>query len=108
MQDHRGEHYEVAGESVSFRPDIEGSVAGTIPNPSYAFGANEETETYALVLIQWKASPKSKKKRLVLMLLNWIDENHAERRGLLTTYDMKFSGDIVDALPRTRKRFILQ
>ena len=67
------------------------------------------TEVEALVLIQWADAQKRRgTKRFVLMLVQWLDEDHAERIGLLTHYRDEFQCDAIDNLPRIRKKFILQ
>ena len=65
-------------------------------------------EELVLVLIQWKELQNHSMKRLVLMALNWIDDGHAERAGLLTEYREQFDANLVDQLPRVRKRITLQ
>lgn len=58
---------------------------------------------------QWAdAQRHSGIKRFVLMLVQWIDENYAERIGLLTSYSDEFRSDLIQNLPRIRKQFILQ
>ncbi|KAF7508786.1 hypothetical protein GJ744_008663 [Endocarpon pusillum] len=64
-----------------------------------------EGEDYVLVLIRWNESQKSSMKRLLLMVLNWIDDDHAERMGLLTTYSEEFPTHWIDQTPRIRKKF---
>lgn len=68
-----------------------------------------ETGIEALVLIQWADAQQRKgTKRCVLMGVHWIDENHAERTGLLTAYRDEFPCDLIQNVPRVRRKFILQ
>lgn len=78
-------------------------------NPQLFLNAELENvhEDYVLVLIQWHDDTVRRgKKRLMLMVLNWIDDNHAERLGLLTQYSDEFSARWIDQLPRSCKQFI--
>jgi hypothetical protein len=76
--------------------------------PGEASENDPNAEEYTLVLIQWNESQPHNKKRLLLMLLEWIDDKHAQRKGLLTSYRDEFLADRIDQMPRIRKRFILQ
>ncbi len=65
-------------------------------------------EDQVFVLIQWKESQRTDFRRLLLMVADWIDDIHAERRGLLTAYRDEFRAKEIDRLPRVRKHFRLQ
>ncbi len=78
--------------------------------PSASTENNVETEVEALVLIHWAdARRRSGTMRFVLMLVRWIDENHAERAGRAPhELPHEFRCDLIHNLPRIQKRFILQ
>ena len=97
--------YHIIGQWRYFQPDIGADDQDWPGEPSVN---DPEAEEYVLVLIQWNESQKSSMKRLVLMVLKWIDPNNAERMGLLTEYRDEFPANLVDQMPRFRKKFILQ
>ena len=70
-------------------------------------GGKSSTED-ALILVEWNDLQKPQKKRFVLMLLRWIDDGRAERRGLLSDYKKEYDVEALRQIPRTRKTFILQ
>jgi hypothetical protein len=96
------EWYYLCGSWKYFEPDLlDGE---QLPGA----GAASEDESEALFLIQWNESQKPSMKRVLLMLVKWIDDDHAERRGLLTNYRDEFRADLIQTIPKTRKRFLLQ
>ena len=99
--------YDLAGKWRYFQPDLDLRVNDQ-DWPGSPTENDPEAREYVLVLIQWKESQKSSMKRLLLMVLKWVDENHAERMGRLTAYRDEFSVNLVDQMPRIRKKFILQ
>ncbi|CAF9932643.1 MAG: hypothetical protein HETSPECPRED_008410 [Heterodermia speciosa] len=71
--------------------------------------AREKSTIYdALILVDWNDSQKRNKKRLVLMLLDWIQPGLAERRGLLSDYREEYDAEVVNQIPKTRMSFVLQ
>lgn len=100
--------YNLFGKWKDFEQDLcpEKSV---VQSASTEDDADGEVEVEALVLINWAdAQRRTGTERFVLMLVNWIDEIHAERMGLLTNYRHEFRSDRILELPRIRKRFVLQ
>ena len=76
---------------------------------STSAGEDDEKKVEALILIQWEDEQLSMHTiRFVLMVVHWLDHDHAERVGLLTQCDEEFPCDSERNLPRKRKRFILQ
>lgn len=61
----------------------------------------------ALVLVDWEADAPEGETRWVLMLLKWLDEDTAERVGILGKYQQTFPTKCIDKMPRRRKRFLL-
>ncbi|KAI9653237.1 MAG: hypothetical protein M1821_007668 [Bathelium mastoideum] len=106
---HRGnahERYDLFGEWWHFEPDLSDELRD---DPGSVTQKDSEHEVQALVLVQWQETQKhSGTKRLLLMMVKWLDENHAERRGLLTQYWDEFPSHLIGNLRRTRRRFILQ
>ena len=70
-------------------------------------GGKSSTED-ALILVEWNDSQKLQKKRFVLMLLGWIEDGRAERRGLLSDCRKEYDVGALKRIPRTRKTFVLQ
>ncbi|KAI3325999.1 heterokaryon incompatibility protein-domain-containing protein [Xylariaceae sp. AK1471] len=70
-------------------------------------GDRSSTED-ALILVDWNDSQRKTKKRFVLMLLRWIQDGLAERKGLLSEYRLEHDAEALEQIPRTRKKFILQ
>jgi hypothetical protein len=68
----------------------------------------EDDSNEALVLVQWNDSQKKSKKRIVLMLLEWVADGRAERRGLLSDYRSQREAELLKHIPRMRRKFILQ
>lgn len=97
--------YLLFGRWIYFSPD---SSNEDQPYPGLSLDNDPEAEDQTLVLIQWHDSQKTGLKRLVLMVVEWIDDNTAERRGLLTAYRDEFRAAEIDQLPRIRKRFYLR
>jgi hypothetical protein len=62
----------------------------------------------ALILVDWNDDQKKSKKRFVLMLLRWVKDGLAERRGLVSEYSTEHDAEALRQIPRTRKRFVLQ
>jgi hypothetical protein len=62
----------------------------------------------ALVLVQWNDLQKKSKKRIVLMLLEWVADGRTERRGLLSDYRSQREAELLKHIPRMRRKFILQ
>ena len=90
---------ELFNEGKSFEPDVFDMEPAS---------QNIPTELDDLILIQWvDAQHRRGTKRFVLMLLHWIDKDHAERIGLLTHYRHEFQCDLIHNIPRVRKIFIL-
>ncbi|KAI9685665.1 MAG: hypothetical protein M1822_004225 [Bathelium mastoideum] len=100
------ERYDLFGKWKYFEPDLSNE---SRDHPGPPIDSDSEHRIQALVLIQWQDAQKDiGTKRLLLMLVKWLDENHAERRGLLTNYADEFPSHLIGNLQRTRKRFILQ
>lgn len=97
--------YLLFGRWIYFSPDSsdEDQLYPGLPSDN-----DPEAEDQTLVLIQWHESQKTSLKRLVLMVVEWIDDNTAVRRGLLSEYRDEFRAAEIDQLPRHRKRFYLQ
>lgn len=98
--------YNLFGEWTDFEQDL-------FPEKPMFQSASTENhvDAYveALILINWaETQQRTGTERFVLMLVHWIDENHAERVGLLTNYRDEFRSDLIHKLPRIRKKFILQ
>lgn len=71
--------------------------------------ARDKNPTYdALILVNWNDSRKRHKRKLVLMLLDWIKPGLAERRGLLSDYREEYDATAVSQIPKTRMTFVLQ
>ena len=70
-------------------------------------GGKSTTED-ALILVDWNDWQKPQRKRLVLMLLGWIEDGRAERRGLLSEYRKEYDVEALRQIPKTRKTFLLQ
>lgn len=105
---HRGlQHrwYLLFGRWIYFQPDIFGEDQ---LYPGLSSDNDPKTEDQTLVLVQWHDSQRSSLKRLVLMVVEWIDETTAERRGLLTAYRDEFRAAEIGQVPRNRKRFYLR
>lgn len=62
----------------------------------------------ALILVDWHDVQKSNKKRFVMLLLKWVGNDRAERRGLLSEYRDEYDIEALDKIPRIRKNFVLQ
>jgi len=62
----------------------------------------------ALALVQWHDSQAKSKKRIVMMLLEWVADGRAERRGLLSDYGSEWNSELLKLVPRMRRKFILQ
>lgn len=67
---------------------------------------SEESED-ALVLIDWRTDCKMDYSRWVLMLLRWLDDETAERVGIIYGYDSMQLTSSTEQIPRQRKRFTL-
>jgi hypothetical protein len=87
------------------QPPVEYGTDGTVIS-------DETSIDEALVLVQWNDSQKQGKKRIVMMLLDWVAndraERRAERRGLLSDYRSEWDAEFLKRVPRMRKKFILQ
>ena len=71
--------------------------------------ARDNNTTYdALILVKFDDGRTRHKKRLVLMLLDWIKPGLAERRGLLSNYGREYDDRIISQIPKTRMTFVLQ
>ena len=68
----------------------------------------EEELCDALVLFELNDRQPKPRRRFVMMLLEWIGPNRAERRGLLSTYDRQWDASLLNSIPRERKKVILQ
>ena len=97
--------YLLFGRWIYFQPDIfdEDQIW-----PRLSSEDDFPAEDQVFVLIQWNESQRSSFRRLLLMVVEWIDDIHAERRGLLTTYRDEFRAEEIYRLPRIRKHFRLQ
>jgi hypothetical protein len=62
----------------------------------------------ALILLEWYKSRATNKKRMVMMLLTWVTNDRAERKGLLCEYGYGGSKKDFKSIPKTRRKFILQ
>lgn len=65
-------------------------------------------EALVLVLREYPKSPPGKRGRMVLILLRWIADGRAERRGLLSSHVESWDFDLLRSMQTTRKRFILR
>lgn len=63
-------------------------------------GESPNTED-ALILVEWNDSQWRHKKRFVLMLLAWVEEGRAERRGVLSEYKTEYDAEALKQVPRT-------
>lgn len=83
-------------------------------NPDFGLnqnGGDREPDNIAedaLILISWDDGCKATKRRVMLMLLRWVSDNVAERRGLLTRSRGEYDSEIVRRIPKTRKIFTLR
>lgn len=89
-----------------FQPDIGGNQDDS-EWPGQPVAQDVEVGEEALVLIQWSDGAKGAKTRLLLMVLDWIDDKHARRKGLLTQYRDEFDKRWTAEAPRTCKSFFL-
>lgn len=62
----------------------------------------------ALVLVEWNDSRKKAVRRSVMMLLGWVTDDRAERRGLLSEYAREWDAEALKSIPRIRRKFTLQ
>ena len=62
----------------------------------------------ALILVDCHGSQRSKKRRFILMLLRWVGDDRAERRGLISLYRDEYDAEALSKIPRSRREFILQ
>ena len=62
----------------------------------------------ALVLVDWNDSQSQSKKRFVLMLITWVHEGVAERKGLLSGYKDEYDASTIHKIPKIRRKFFLQ
>ncbi len=97
--------YLLCGRWIYFQPDVFDEDQ-TWPGESSEDDLRAEDQV--LVLIQWNDAQRSSFRRLLLMVVDWIDETRAERRGLLTAYRHEFRAQDIRELPRIRKRFQLE
>ena len=97
--------YLLCGRWIYFQPDIfdEDQIF-----PGLSSEDDFQTEDQVFVLIQWNEPQRPRFRRLLLMVVKWIDDIHAERRGFLTTYRDEFRAEEIYWLPRIRKQFKLQ
>jgi hypothetical protein len=71
------------------------------PTPSASTESNVELELGALILIQLADAQAAQRNEAIhLDLVQWIDESHAERIGLLTNYHEEFRSDLIQNLPK--------
>jgi hypothetical protein len=71
-------------------------------------GGNSSPTEEALILVDWRDGQRSTRKRFVMLLLKWVEDGRAERRGLLSHYKDEYDTEALKEIPRTRKTFILQ
>jgi hypothetical protein len=71
-------------------------------------GGNSSPIEEALILVDWEDHQWGTNQRFVMLLLKWVDDGRAERRGLLSHYRDRYATEAVKKIPRTRKTFILQ
>jgi hypothetical protein len=62
----------------------------------------------ALVLVNWNDCQRKSRRRFIMMLVEWVEDGVAERRGLLSSYRLGYSAEVLGQIPRTRTRFMLQ
>jgi len=62
----------------------------------------------ALILIAWCDLQETSERRMVMMLLTWVTNDVAERKGLLYSHVDAAAAESYRAIPRTRKKFLLQ
>ena len=74
------------------------------------FPRKEHKYEEAVMLLDWnndqRAKPKEKK-RFMLMLLMWLENGTAERRGLLGDYRLEYDSEILAKIPKFRRTFVL-
>ena len=100
-----GRYYYIVNDTRKFEPDIP---TDNHIEPESSHENHISGEENVLVLLQWRESQRIDKRRFLLMVLKWIDEDHAERKGLLTHYRDEFSSEWIERQPRVRKKFTLQ
>jgi hypothetical protein len=73
-------------------------------------GAEHPVELFedALILVNWNDDQKLTQRRFVMMLLEWVEEGVAERRGLVSDYRTEHSATIISQIPTSRKTFRLK
>ncbi|KAK4176787.1 HET-domain-containing protein [Triangularia setosa] len=61
----------------------------------------------AVILLYWNDYQKAKKRRFILMLLVWIEDGVAQRKGILGDYRSEYDADVLEKVPKYRRTFIL-
>jgi hypothetical protein len=71
------------------------------------FPREEHRYEEAVMLLEWNDDQRAKRKRFMLMLLMWLENGVAERRGLLGDYRSEYDGETLAKIPKSRRMFIL-
>jgi hypothetical protein len=61
----------------------------------------------AVMLVDWNDDQGTGKKRFVMMLLKWLGNGNAERRGLLGDYRSQYDSEALAKIPRSQRTFVL-
>jgi len=83
--------------------DLDQDIAADSPQ-----NRDQSCDEDALILVDWTDDQKKRKKRFVLLLLRWIGDGRAERKGLVSEYRKEYDAEELKKIPRTRKMFVLQ
>jgi len=71
------------------------------------FPRKEQKYEEALMLFDWNDDQKANRKRFMLMLLMWLENGDAERRGLLGDYRSEYDSETLAKIPKFRRTFVL-
>jgi Heterokaryon incompatibility protein (HET) len=71
------------------------------------FPREEQKYEEAVMLFEWNDDQKAKRKRFMLMLLTWLEDGIAERRGLLGDYRSEYDSETLAKIPKCQRAFIL-
>ncbi|KAK4159551.1 heterokaryon incompatibility protein-domain-containing protein [Cladorrhinum sp. PSN259] len=61
----------------------------------------------ALILVNWNDNQKASQKRFVMMLLEWVEEGVAQRKGLVSDYRTQYSATALSQISTTHRTFVL-
>lgn len=59
------------------------------------------------MLLEWNDDQRAKRKGFMLMLLMWLENGVAERRGLLGDYRSEYDSETLAKIPKCQRAFIL-